>query len=267
MRSSGVRGVLVYCSDYKCSHSTRLGTAHWPDDTRLSDLETRFMYKACGKPGADVRPDFHWETQSNFKGESVGLTGKCRNTTRPLSSEHSKWSDNGRIFRVADAEERRLCCRGRQVLFSYIDFNLRHLVEGYDDAGLLQPPWKGKSKVLNTADIAKAASTMLPWPEASVNAFSKIEYLRGLRNLVAHFAIRRFPDEDAFVFLAKSAKDYKKHFGGDPPPGAAVTAVLDGPILSGVIGELEGLQNWLAKLTGDIQSQIEHLIPSPKGKE
>jgi len=29
-----------------------------PDDARLSDLELRFVCKACGKRGADVRPDW-----------------------------------------------------------------------------------------------------------------------------------------------------------------------------------------------------------------
>jgi hypothetical protein len=32
--------------------------AEWPDDLRLSDLEPRFVCAACGKRGADVRPDF-----------------------------------------------------------------------------------------------------------------------------------------------------------------------------------------------------------------
>jgi hypothetical protein len=31
-----------------------------PHHVRLSDLEPRFVCKACGKPGADVRPDFNW---------------------------------------------------------------------------------------------------------------------------------------------------------------------------------------------------------------
>jgi hypothetical protein len=33
----------------------------WPDDVRLSDLESRFVRQACGKRGADVRPDFNWD--------------------------------------------------------------------------------------------------------------------------------------------------------------------------------------------------------------
>ncbi len=58
MRSSGARGVLVYCSDYKCSHSVEMSADRWPDDARLSDIEPRFTCQACGKRGGDVRPNF-----------------------------------------------------------------------------------------------------------------------------------------------------------------------------------------------------------------
>ena len=49
MRNSGVRGILVYCSDYRCSHSLALMADSWPDDVRLSDIEPRFVCTACGK--------------------------------------------------------------------------------------------------------------------------------------------------------------------------------------------------------------------------
>jgi hypothetical protein len=58
MRSSGVRGLLIYCADYRCSHSTAISADRWPDDVRLSDLEPRFTCQACGHRAADVRPLF-----------------------------------------------------------------------------------------------------------------------------------------------------------------------------------------------------------------
>jgi hypothetical protein len=42
MRSSGVRGLLIYCADYKRSHWIRISADQWPDDVRLSDLEDKF---------------------------------------------------------------------------------------------------------------------------------------------------------------------------------------------------------------------------------
>jgi hypothetical protein len=61
MREMGVRGVLVYCADYHCSHSIALSGDRWPDGVRLSDIEPRFTCTVCGKRGADVRPDFNWD--------------------------------------------------------------------------------------------------------------------------------------------------------------------------------------------------------------
>ena len=39
MRVAGFRGLLIYCSDYKCSHWTTISGDRWPDDVRLSNLE------------------------------------------------------------------------------------------------------------------------------------------------------------------------------------------------------------------------------------
>jgi hypothetical protein len=41
MRDMAVRGLLVYCADYRCSHSVDVSGDPWPDDLRLSDIEPR----------------------------------------------------------------------------------------------------------------------------------------------------------------------------------------------------------------------------------
>jgi hypothetical protein len=58
MRESGVRSVIIACADYRCSRSTTTLADGWPDDVRLSDIEDRFVCKACGRHGANVRPLF-----------------------------------------------------------------------------------------------------------------------------------------------------------------------------------------------------------------
>jgi hypothetical protein len=47
MRDMGVRGLLIYCSDYKCSHLITMSSDCWPDDVRLSDIEDRFICSAA----------------------------------------------------------------------------------------------------------------------------------------------------------------------------------------------------------------------------
>jgi hypothetical protein len=69
MRNSGVRGILVYCRDYRCTHSIALMADHWPGDVRLSDIEPLFVCSVCGKRGAEVRPNFNW----NIRGPIGGM--------------------------------------------------------------------------------------------------------------------------------------------------------------------------------------------------
>jgi hypothetical protein len=52
MRAGGVRGLVIYCSDYHCSHWTMISDVRQPDDIRLSDIEYRFTCTACGPVGA-----------------------------------------------------------------------------------------------------------------------------------------------------------------------------------------------------------------------
>jgi hypothetical protein len=59
MRDMGIRGLLVYCADYRCSHSIAISGDALPDDAMLSDIEECFTCRVCGKRGADVRPDFN----------------------------------------------------------------------------------------------------------------------------------------------------------------------------------------------------------------
>ena len=58
MRTSGVRDVLIYCRDHRCSHHVGSDADGWADDVRLSDIEDRFVCQVCGRRGADARPKF-----------------------------------------------------------------------------------------------------------------------------------------------------------------------------------------------------------------
>ena len=59
MRESGARGLLVYCADYRCSHSIAVSADRWPDEVQLSDIEPRFTCTSRGnlrRTGCTVPP-------------------------------------------------------------------------------------------------------------------------------------------------------------------------------------------------------------------
>jgi hypothetical protein len=59
MRAAGVRGVLIYCSDYRCSHSICLDADRWATRTSL-EVTTELSVAARGQryspvvPGLDI---------------------------------------------------------------------------------------------------------------------------------------------------------------------------------------------------------------------
>jgi hypothetical protein len=100
------------------------------------------------------------------------------------------------------------------------------------------------------------------WAPESLAALKQIEEFRGTRNtcnILAHCVIRRFPEDDAFAFLFKSAEDYREHFGTDPPYGMTMTAVVDRAQLLQMLPEIERLQIWLSTATMQLDDQIEAL--------
>jgi hypothetical protein len=64
MRDMGVRGLLVYCADYCCSHSVAISGDGWPMMSGCPISSRGLCAKACGKRGADMRPDFNWNRSS-----------------------------------------------------------------------------------------------------------------------------------------------------------------------------------------------------------
>ena len=71
--------------------------------------------------------------------------------------------------------------------------------------------------------------------------------------MLAHFVLRRFPKEDAFICVAVSAREYKRQLGVKPERGAVLTAVLDHEQVKEGVKHIEHLQMWLAKVTSEFE--------------
>jgi hypothetical protein len=85
MRLAGIRGLLIYCADYRCSHWMAISGDRWSDNVRLSDLESRFVCQACGGRGAEVRPDFDYNRKAPADQPPLNLSGQSRRAEdRPI---------------------------------------------------------------------------------------------------------------------------------------------------------------------------------------
>jgi hypothetical protein len=145
------------------------------------------------------------------------------------------------------------------VLYSYIDFNLRRFVEVLEKANVLPGRWRGKTAKMSIGDVETIIHAMPDWAPNNLLAFRRIKEFRKTRNLMAHFAVRRFPNEDAFVFVTKSARDFKQVLGEDPRPGMVMTGVVDVGQVRDIVKVLDGLQTWLSQATKEVEDQYFRL--------
>src|SRR5947207_5084981 len=103
MRESGVRGVLVWCTDYRCSHYIEMSADRSPDDLRVSDIEHRFVCTACGRREPT-------SARTSARGGSLWGSDVHRNSGHWIGVERRaippKWPENGRA-RQASSRARR----------------------------------------------------------------------------------------------------------------------------------------------------------------
>jgi hypothetical protein len=110
------------------------------------------------------------------------------------------------------------------------------------------------ARKLHLSDIETILETGPDIAPSNALALRRIKEFRKLRNLLAHFAVKRFPTEDALVFVTKSAADYKKVLGAEPDPGVVMTAVADIGQIRDVCRMIEEIQHWLSAATNDLEN-------------
>ena len=100
MRASGVRDVLIYCRDHRCSHHVEANADGWVDDVRLSDIEPNFTRTAlrqeralrCGPHLGQPR----WGRASKRKrpatGRAVIKFGNCNAVIQPFGKSTDQFT-------------------------------------------------------------------------------------------------------------------------------------------------------------------------------
>ena len=146
------------------------------------------------------------------------------------------------------------------VLFNYIDVSVRRIVEAAGNVGSLADPWKGRVRKLNISE-AEEAVLSLDWSDPNRQALNQIVERRRLRNLIAHFAVRRFPKDDAYLFFTKSDRDFLRLYGGNPEPGTIMTAILECSQLNDGFRHIHDLQLWITKAAPEAELLFKNLKP------
>ena len=151
---------------------------------------------------------------------------------------------------MAAPHGRGLCARWAiAVQYGYIDLNLRRVAEAAHAAGFLKQTGKVTIPDNRIGEIEDRVLAFPAWSSADTFVLEQIKENRAVRHLIALFALRRFPQDAAYLFLTKSACDYRQVFDDDPKPDEMFIAVIEREALTRVRRQVERLQAWLADAT------------------
>jgi hypothetical protein len=120
MRAAGVRGLLVYCTDYRCTRSLAISGDAWGDDVRLSDIEPRFVWPAASGRRRSARSQLESTRSDRRYGLSIrirdSLLGRLawpHNATQPIELPPTvarSFVRNMRAYFAAGRSPKGRCC-------------------------------------------------------------------------------------------------------------------------------------------------------------
>jgi hypothetical protein len=138
--------------------------------------------------------------------------------------------------------------------FCFIGLNLRRALEIFEIVKMLpksaakQYPDLPDSALAETLiEIVKKMDVKAENIPMALEALEGMSKARKCRNLVGHFAGKRFPNEDVYVFASKSDRDARKVLGGSLAAHRVHTVVAGRSEFFEMTNSVGHAQFWLAK--------------------
>lgn len=133
---------------------------------------------------------------------------------------------------------------------NFVDLNLRRALEIFLAHGFLS---KKNLMSAHDADVLRVAREVITGGKVEVTgeidvvlAFQIFEYGKEFRNLAAHSAAKRFPNENVIVFAFKNDRDAKQSLGKKLELQRVAFAVADRQKVVELVREIVRYGDWLA---------------------
>lgn len=144
-------------------------------------------------------------------------------------------------------------------LYCFIELNLHRLFNKFELMGLIKTKSKERVSIpyildklidlvsLNLVEASRVDEVKLK--------LMKIKSRRDYRNIFAHWAAKKIPNEDAMIFFAGDALDYKKVFNKKINPDVVAYTIFDMADVRGLVANISGYEEWIAHFYAEICEQ------------
>jgi hypothetical protein len=151
--------------------------------------------------------------------------------------------------------------------YNYIDFNLRRSIEVFRHAKMLPPQRaKGYPKYPDAElptiamEVVKEMNPAKEDIETSITYLTQIDLGRPYRNIMGHFAAKRFGD--VIVFASKDERDAERTIRKPLNKDGVLIAVAPAAALRGLAVSIGRASDWLAQQFSDWYKRYEKPHPS-----
>ncbi|GEM_PF-2031602 len=144
-------------------------------------------------------------------------------------------------------------------MYCFIELNIHRLFNKLESTGVIKRKPKGKVNIpyiigklieLVNDNLVESSKS-----DEVIDKLQEIKYRRDFRNIFAHWAAKRIPNEDGMVFFASDAQDYKKVFEGKISADIAAYVVFDVADIRRLVVHLSGYEEWIARFYAEINEQ------------
>lgn len=133
--------------------------------------------------------------------------------------------------------------------YNFIDFNVQRLYLLLKENGVIITDKKVKEHNVHMLSKLKEVVDKFCDPseiDVALAIMQEIEFRKPYRNIYAHWAAKRIPNEDAIVFLSSEPSEYRKKFKCEIPLGGSIFAIMDVVDMKWLVNHLQDFERWIA---------------------
>jgi len=144
-------------------------------------------------------------------------------------------------------------------MYCFIEMNIHRLFNSIESAGLFEIKSKGRVNVPYILDklIELVGENLVESSkvDGTISMLKEIKLRRDYRNIFAHWAAKRIPNEDGMIFFASNDSDYKKSFGRKINADIAAYVIFDVADIRGLVTHLSAYEEWIAHFYAEVYEQ------------
>ncbi|MFK3878274.1 hypothetical protein [Pantoea agglomerans] len=146
-------------------------------------------------------------------------------------------------------------------MYCFIELNIHRLFNSIVSAELFEIKSKGRVSIPCILDklIELVGDNLVESSKVdeTIGKLKEIKFRRDYRNIFAHWAAKRIPNEDGMIFFASDDSDYKKIFGEKIEADMAAYAIFDVADIRGLVTHLSSYEEWIAHFSAEVHEKYK----------